>query len=93
MLLTDDIQVWTADFSGYDWYAHLDRVRQAAIISMAHAMGRDGVLAFHDMIAALSVQDYTNAGPAVLASKWASEEPQRAKRVALMLQTGAWPAV
>ena len=90
-LLTHDIQRWQVGLTKFVWFNNLDNVRKAAIISMTHALGLEGVQQFHDMIASLSVQDWTNASTAVMQSKWATEAFARAKRCAVMLLTGQWP--
>jgi hypothetical protein len=46
---------------------------------------------FHDMIAGLSQQNWEAAQAGVMASEWATKEPDRARRVANMLRYGAWP--
>jgi hypothetical protein len=91
-MLTHDVQKWYAAFKD-PWFLALDNVRRAAIVDMAHAMGVAGVRGFHDMIAALSRQDWGAAYAAVLASTWSTEANARAKRVANMLKDGAWPTV
>ena len=91
-MLVHDVQKWGMGLSQHPWYLALDKIRQAALISMAHVLGLAGILTFSDMIAGLSVQDWQRAYDGVLASKWSSEEPARAKRVANMLLSGAWPS-
>jgi lysozyme len=92
-MLTHDVQRWTLGLSKCAWFNNLDNVRKAAIVSMTHVVGLAGIQEFHDMIAALSVQDWTNASTAALASEFAARDPQRAKRCAVMLLTGQWPVV
>jgi GH24 family phage-related lysozyme (muramidase) len=91
-LLTNDIAKWYTAFPD-PWFTALDTVRRAAIVSMAHAMGAQGVRDFSDMIAALQAQDWKAARDAVLLSKWAGEAPARATRCANMLWTGVYPIV
>lgn len=92
-LLTHDVQKWTQGLSQHSWFNSLDKVRQAALVDMAHALGLQGTLDFSDLIAGLVLQDWQQASDGVLASKWASEEPTRAKRVSLMLLNGQWPSI
>ena len=53
-----------------------------ALTDMGYQLGCEGVLEFHDMLAALGNRDWTGAQAAALASKWARETPKRAHRVA-----------
>jgi lysozyme len=95
-MLTDDVQGWYAAFPDA-WFTALDPVRQAAIVSMAHAMGAGGVRGFTGMIAAiqtaLQTGEWKPVRDAVLLSKWAGEESERATRCANMLAYGTWPIV
>jgi hypothetical protein len=95
-MLTADIQKWYAAFPD-PWFMALDNVRRAAIISMAHAMGAGGVRGFTDMIAAIQTAlptgEWKPVRDAVLLSKWAGEESERATRCANMLAYGTWPIV
>jgi lysozyme len=56
---------------------------------MSFQMGVDGVLGFHDMIDAITAQDWATAAIEGLDSKWAREDaPQRASELMEMLRTG-----
>lgn len=54
---------------------------QSALLDAAYQMGVQGVLGFHDMLAALERGDIPAARAAALDSDWARETPNRAKRV------------
>jgi lysozyme len=56
---------------------------------MAFNLGLPRLLTFHDMIAALGRQDYGAAADAMLASRWAVQVGDRARRLAQMMRTGA----
>ena len=55
---------------------------QGALVEMAYQLGPAGVLEFKRMLAALSARDYETAAREALASRWATETPKRARRVA-----------
>ncbi len=77
---------------GPGYFRALDPVRQAALASMAFAMGGKGLAGFHRMLTAVRSDAWQVAHDECLASDWARmEEPARAKRCALMLLTGQWP--
>lgn len=79
--------------AGFDahlaWWRDLSTPRQAVLVEMAYQMGFDGMMAFHEMIAALKRDAWGDAAAAMLASKWArSDSPARAKREADQMRTG-----
>ena len=90
-LLTSDVNGRYADLCELSWFRGLDPIRRWAVTSMAFVLGVHGVETFIDMILCLGKEDWAGAQSALLASKWAGEEPARAKRVAGMLLTGNWP--
>ena len=54
---------------------------QVALLDMGYQLGVEGVLEFHDMLAALVRGDYAAARAAALDSEWARETAARARRV------------
>ena len=52
------------------------------LTDMGYQLGCEGVLEFQHMLAALAARDYAGAQAAALDSKWATETPKRAHRVA-----------
>lgn len=73
------------------WFDKLDRVRQAALLNMAHQLGIAGVMGFPKMLDALRDERWAEAEFQALDSKWAKEQtPARARRVAHQLATGEW---
>ncbi len=95
ILLGDRVGTVTLALAAHPWYIALDPIRRWAIVSMAFAMGVDGVLEFKDMIAALQAQDWPAAQAAVVDSDWwiNPQTQARATRVANMILNGAWPTV
>lgn len=86
-----DIASIVDDLSGLPWFAGLDAVRQRAVSQMRFQLGMGGLLAFHDMITALSRQQWQAAADACLASHWRDQAPARCLRIASMLVTGEAP--
>ena len=66
----------------------LNEVRQMVLACMAFQMGVEGLLGFHDTLAAVGRGDYGIAAAGMLDSKWAKQTPARAERLAEMMKTG-----
>ena len=75
------------------WFAGLNPARQGVIENMAYNMGVDGVLGFHDMIAAITESNWTEAALQMLASEWAAQVGDRARVLAQIMLTGKIPNV
>lgn len=75
----------------YPWFTGLDPVRRAVIENMAYNMGVDGVLGFHDMIAAIEAQDWPEAARQMRASEWRVQVGNRALVLAQIMETGVMP--
>lgn len=93
MMLDHDITRSTnaaAEVVGRDVFGTLNPARQAALVSMAFQMGRDGLADFNRMLLAVRAGDWENAHANALDSKWARQTPARAQRIAKMLLTGEW---
>ena len=69
-------------------YGGLNEARQHALLDMAYELGVDGLLGFHDMLAALERGDWAAASAAALDSLWAKEVPIRAIVIAAALKNG-----
>lgn len=64
--------------------------RCAVLLSMCYQMGVVGVSKFTNTLDFMAAGDYTKAAVNMLASKWATQTPNRAKRHAKQMQTGLW---
>lgn len=89
LLLRNDI----ADKSGeleaaLPWVKDLDEVRHRALANMAFQLGVAGLLGFTTSLALIKEGKYTEAGVQLLKSKWATQTPERARRVAQMIALG-----
>lgn len=90
MLLNDIADREQALRLSLPWFDSLDEVRQAVLVNMAFQLGVAGLLQFKDTLNRVREGDYAGAAAAMLQSKWASQTPERAKRVAKQMETGAW---
>lgn len=73
------------------WYDKLTPTRMQVLICMAYQLGVNGVANFKRMVAAIERSDFTAAALEMLDSKWAREDsPERAKRMASMMERGEW---
>lgn len=90
-LLNNDLQrIDQALRSRLPWFTALDEARQAALMNMGFQLGVAGLMAFKRLLAAVRDQRYAEAETHALASKWAQQTPERARRVARQLATGEW---
>lgn len=90
-LLAADCDRIVRRLSVLPFWSTLSEVRQAVIISVALNCGIDGLLNFHQMLAATGVAQFGLAGAQLMQSAAARELPSRYKELASMLTTGQWP--
>lgn len=90
-LLNNDIDRVMDELSWkLSWYDTLDDARQAVLLNMAFQLGVAGLLKFKNTLAYIEAGDYENAAANMLKSKWATQTPARAKRMADQMRTGQW---
>jgi lysozyme len=70
------------------WWRRLSAYRQDVLVSMMFNMGWGGLSGFHNTLAAIEAADYERAAVGMLASKWATQTGDRAKRLATQMRTG-----
>jgi lysozyme len=70
------------------WIAHLDPVRRRVLWNMAFNIGVEGLLGFKNTLAMVKSGNYVGAVGGMMASKWARQVPNRAKRLARHMETG-----
>lgn len=70
------------------WWRGLSDARQRVLLNMAFNLGTDGLLGFKNTLALISVGDYDGAARGMLASKWAGQVGDRARRLADMMVLG-----
>lgn len=72
------------------WWRSLTEPRQAVILGMAFQMGIDGLMGFKNTLSMVKSGDYVGAAANMLASKWAKQTPERAKRMSEQMRTSEW---
>ena len=71
-------------------FPKLDEARQGVLVNMAFQLGTSGLLGFKSTLALIAAGKYTEAAEQMLKSKWATQTPARAKRLAEQMKTGEW---
>lgn len=90
-LLANDIRKVTQQIaSALPWFGQLNEARQAVLINMAFQMGFDGLMGFKLTLAAIRDEKYDHAANLMLMSKWATQTPNRAKKLSRQMATGEW---
>lgn len=90
-LLSNDIDKKDIDLrSRLPWFHSLNEARQGALLNMAFQLGVDGLMGFHQTLAAMRDEHYADAANHMLQSLWAKQTPERAKRIARQIETGEW---
>ena len=91
MLLRHDIErVEQAIDRALPWAVTLDPVRRGALVNMGFQLGVSGLLGFAQTLAAIKAGEYQSAADRMLASRWASQTPSRARRLADQMRSGRW---
>lgn len=88
-LLDNDIKdIISSCRETFSWFAFLDNVRQAVVVSMIFNLGLGGFLGFKNTIAAIREKDWNRAADNMLQSKWAEQVGNRALELAEMMRDG-----
>lgn len=85
--IDDRIEKLTRDLP---WFQNLDDVRKGVLLNMAFQLGTDDLLEFKNTLAMIQAGKYDKAATGMLASKWAKQTPERAKRLSVQMKTGVW---
>lgn len=72
------------------WASTLDEARFGVLVNMAFQMGVDGLLGFKTTLGLVRDGKYEEAAEQMLKSKWATQTPERAKRLSEQMRTGQW---
>ena len=67
-------------------FADMPEDIQHALVNMAYQMGTTGLLSFKKMLAAIEAKNYELAAHEALDSRWATQTPNRAQRIANMIR-------
>ena len=72
------------------WFSVLDDARRGVLVNMAFQLGTAGLLEFSYTLGLVRDGKYAEASMQMLKSRWASQTPERAKRLAEQMKTGSW---
>ena len=72
------------------WVKNLDDVRKGVLLNMSFQRGVSGLMAFKNTLAKIETGDYEGASVNMLKSKWATQTPNRAQRMAEQMRSGKW---
>ena len=86
ILALDIADVFEALDDHLPWWRALSEVRQRVLANMAFNLGIGGLLGFNNTLAAVKDERYAEAAKGMLASKWARQVGDRAKRLAEMME-------
>ena len=85
--INDRVQALT---KALPWFSALDEARRGVLINMAFQLGTAGLLGFKSTLALIAAGKYAEAAEQMLKSKWATQTPERATRLAEQMKTGEW---
>jgi lysozyme len=89
MLLRNDVSRVFAECRGrWSWFGDLDSSRQEVVAHLAYQLGQPRIGGFVKMLAALAARDYQLAAVELLDSRYATQVPNRAGRLAEQLAGG-----
>lgn len=92
LLLKNDIdRVLLEAHQNFPWFNYLDSTRQDVVLDMLFNLGFTRFSQFHQLIEALTNQNYEKAAIAMLNSLWAQQVGVRARELSQMLLTGFYP--
>lgn len=72
------------------WFQNLDDARRGVLLNMAFQMGVEGLLGFERTLSLVRDGKYDLAANAMQQSKWATQTPARAARMAEQMRSGLW---
>ena len=73
------------------WWSSLDPVRSVVLVDLAFNLGLPRLLKFTKMLTHLRAGTWDAAANELLASRYATQVGERARRLATMLRSGNWP--
>ena len=85
--IADRVQALT---KALPWFLALDEARRGVMINMAFQLGTAGLLEFSHTLGLVRDGKYAEASVQMLKSRWATQTPARAKRLAEQMKTGEW---
>ena len=91
LMLENDITRARTEAESFWWYEGLDPVRRDVVVMMLFQLGGPRFRGFKNTIEAISKGNWLGAKTEMLNSLWANQVPKRAKKLALMMETGRYP--
>jgi len=76
--------------AAFPWFKGMDEARKGVLVNMSFQMGVDGLKAFKNTLASVANGLYEKAASQMLDSLWATQTPERAKRLSDQMKTGEW---
>lgn len=87
-----DMNAAITGLSFFPEFPSLDPVRQAVLIDMAFNLGTRGLSTFTTFLGCVASQQWAAAAADLRGTLVYSQLPNRYERLAVMIQTGEWPA-
>jgi lysozyme len=88
VLLRNDIERCEEEAKEFPWYAALDPVRQAVVLSMIFNLGKIGFTNFRNTIRSIANGNYADAADRMAQSLWHTQVGARAIRLEQMMRDG-----
>jgi len=76
--------------AAFPWFKGMDEARKGALVNMSFQMGVEGLKGFKNTLESIANGRYEKAAGQMLQSLWASQTPERAKRLSDQMLTGEW---
>ncbi len=90
--LQSDLRCAIAQLDAFlPWWRLLCDARRYALLNMTFQLGIRGLLGFGHALDALRALRFDEAARLVLQSKWATQAPRRARRLARVISSGSFP--
>jgi lysozyme len=88
LLMSDLANVFSDLNRDLPWWTDLNDIRQRVICNMCFQLGMSKLSGFRNTLAAMRQGKYSDAADGMLNSAWASQTPNRAKRLADLMRSG-----
>lgn len=72
------------------WFTSLGEARQGVLLNMSFQLGVEGLLGFQTTLGLVKEGRHEEAAEQMLKSKWATQTPKRAYKMAEQMKTGVW---
>jgi len=87
VLLDNDINRTVSDLDArLMWWRQMDDTRQNVLVNMCFNMGIEGLLTFHNTLAAMQQGRYADAADGMASSQWARQVGARADRLVAIMR-------